>query len=93
MTKNINEIIHQLPADRRQKIEQRTQELITEIMVQEDDDQSHSLSTTNIEIPVSMLDEVKAIAEELNIHPSAVIKMMLRRSLDEHYLASANKMA
>lgn len=34
-----------------------------------------------------MIREINVIANELNITTDAVIKMMLRRSLDEHYLA------
>jgi Ribbon-helix-helix protein, copG family len=43
--------------------------------------------TTNLEIPSSMLNELDKMATELNISRQAVIKMMLRRALDEHYLA------
>ena len=45
------------------------------------------LVTTNLEIPRLMLDELDRLADELNISSQAVIKMMLRRALDEHYLA------
>ena len=41
----------------------------------------------SLQIPQSMIQEINLIAEELNITNEAVIKMMLRRSLDEHYLA------
>ncbi len=44
--------------------------------------------TTNLNLPSSMLNELDTIANELNISREAVIKMMLRRSLDEHYLAT-----
>ncbi|NDJ20031.1 CopG family transcriptional regulator [Myxacorys almedinensis] len=43
--------------------------------------------TTELEIPPAMMDELNQMAGELNISRQAVIKMMLRRSLDEHYLA------
>ncbi|QMS89235.1 ribbon-helix-helix protein, CopG family [Nostoc edaphicum CCNP1411] len=43
--------------------------------------------TTNLEIPSPMLKELDKMATELNISRQAVIKMMLRRALDEHYLA------
>ncbi len=43
--------------------------------------------TTNLQLPESMLQKIDLIAKELNIGNEAVIKMMLRRSLDEHYLA------
>jgi ABC-type oligopeptide transport system ATPase subunit len=42
--------------------------------------------TTNLEIPNPMLNELDKMATELNISRQAVIKMMLRRALDEHYL-------
>jgi hypothetical protein len=45
------------------------------------------ISQQNLQIPESMLQEINLIANELNISNEAVIKMMLRRSLDEHYLA------
>lgn len=43
--------------------------------------------TTSLDIPSPMLDELNQMASELNISRQAVIKMMLRRALDEHYLA------
>jgi hypothetical protein len=43
--------------------------------------------TTNLDIPHPMLDELDQMTSELNISRQAVIKMMLRRALDEHYLA------
>ena len=45
--------------------------------------------TTNLDIPSPMLDELDQMASELNVSRQAVIKMMLRRALDEHYLAKA----
>lgn len=44
--------------------------------------------TTNLDIPHPMLDELDQMTSELNISRQAVIKMMLRRALDEHYLAN-----
>lgn len=44
-------------------------------------------STSDLEMPEPMLSELDAVADELNISRQAVIKMMLRRALDEHYLA------
>ena len=41
----------------------------------------------NLELPESMIREINQIANELNISSDAVIKMMLRRNLSEHYLA------
>lgn len=46
-----------------------------------------NLVTTSLDIPSPMLDELDQMASELNISRQAVIKMMLRRALDEHYLA------
>ena len=46
------------------------------------------LVTTNLEIPSTMLNELDQMANKLNISRQAVIKMMLRRALDEHYLAN-----
>ncbi|MEM9276220.1 MAG: ribbon-helix-helix protein, CopG family [Cyanobacteria bacterium P01_F01_bin.143] len=43
--------------------------------------------TTNLNFPSPMLNELDEIAKELNISREAVIKMMLRRALDEHYMA------
>ena len=45
------------------------------------------LVTTSLDIPSPMLDELDQMASELHISRQAVIKMMLRRALDEHYLA------
>ena len=45
------------------------------------------IETTKVEIPSPMLTELDTMAKKLNISRSAVIKMMLRRALDEHYLA------
>ncbi|PSB19147.1 CopG family transcriptional regulator [Phormidesmis priestleyi ULC007] len=42
--------------------------------------------TTNLDIPNPMLGELDQMASELNISRQAVIKMVLRRALDEHYL-------
>jgi len=45
------------------------------------------LETTKVEIPSHILNELDKMAKELNISRQAVITMMLRRALDEHYLA------
>jgi hypothetical protein len=45
------------------------------------------LETDNLEIPISILNELDQMAKELKISRQAVITMMLRRALDEHYLA------
>ena len=41
----------------------------------------------NVDFSVEMLDELDALAEELNISRQAVIKTYLRQALDQHYLA------
>ena len=45
------------------------------------------LVTASLNIPSLMLDELDQMASELNISRQAVIKMILRRALDEHHLA------
>jgi hypothetical protein len=52
--------------------------------------QAESLSAS-IELPKPMINELDKMAFDLNITRQAVINMMLRRALDEHYLA--NKLA
>ena len=47
------------------------------------------ITTTSLDIPGPMLNELDQMASELNISRQAVVKMMLRRALDEHYLARA----
>ena len=42
---------------------------------------------TALDLPTTMIDELDDLAQELNISRDAAIKMMLRRFLDEHYLA------
>jgi hypothetical protein len=41
----------------------------------------------NVDFSASMLKELDALAEELNISRQAVIKSYLRQSLDRHYMA------
>jgi hypothetical protein len=48
---------------------------------------SQNLVTTHLDMPRPMLNELDRMAEELDISRQAVIKMMLRRALDEHILA------
>ncbi|XHX77658.1 MAG: type II toxin-antitoxin system BrnA family antitoxin [Stenomitos frigidus ULC029] len=45
------------------------------------------LMPASLDLPSPMLDELDQMASELNISRQAVIKMMLRRALDEHHLA------
>ncbi len=44
-------------------------------------------ANTPISLPAPMVNELDKMAIELNISRQAVINMMLRRALDEHYLA------
>jgi hypothetical protein len=47
---------------------------------------------TNLDITENLANELDEMAENLNISRQAVIKMMIRKSLDEHYLSLKNKM-
>ena len=43
----------------------------------------------NVDFTVKMLQELDAVASELNISRQAVIKSYLRQALDRHYLAKS----
>ncbi|MEB3232364.1 MAG: ribbon-helix-helix protein, CopG family [Leptolyngbyaceae bacterium] len=43
--------------------------------------------TPTLQLPKPMLAELDQMARDLNISRQAVVTMMLRRALDEHYLA------
>lgn len=43
----------------------------------------------NVDFTVEMLEELDAIASELNISRQAVIKTYLRQAMDQHYLAKS----
>lgn len=43
----------------------------------------------NVDFTVEMLEELDAIASELNISRQAVIKSYLRQAMDQHYLAKS----
>ncbi len=45
----------------------------------------------NVDFAVPMLQELDRAAQELNISRQAVIKSLLRQSLDQHYLASSRQ--
>ncbi len=45
----------------------------------------------NVDFAASMLEELDRAARELNISRQAVIKSLLRQSLDQHYLAVAHQ--
>lgn len=52
-----------------------------------------SLQRVNVDFTGEMLEELDATAKALNISRQAVIKMFLRQSLDQHYLAQKAKQA
>jgi metal-responsive CopG/Arc/MetJ family transcriptional regulator len=41
----------------------------------------------NVDFTLDMLEELDAVAKELNISRQAVIKTYLRQALDQHYIA------
>jgi metal-responsive CopG/Arc/MetJ family transcriptional regulator len=43
----------------------------------------------NVDFTVEMLEELDAIASELNISRQAVIKTYLRQAMDQHYIAKS----
>ena len=45
----------------------------------------------NVDFTLDMLQELDAVAKELNISRQAVIKAYLRQALDQHYLARQNQ--
>jgi len=47
-----------------------------------------AIQRVNVDFSVDMLNELDAIASQLNISRQAVIKTYLRQCLDQHYLAS-----
>ena len=46
-----------------------------------------AIQRVNVDFSVEMLNELDALARELNISRQAVIKTYLRQSLDQHHLA------
>lgn len=46
-----------------------------------------AIKRVNVDFSIDMLKELDALAKELNISRQAVIKLYLRQSLDQHYLA------
>ncbi len=45
------------------------------------------IKRVNVDFTLDMLEELDAIAKELNISRQAVIKTYLRQALDQHYIA------
>lgn len=50
-----------------------------------------TVQRVNVDFTLPMLQELDRAAEELNVSRQAVIKSLLRQSLDQHYLASAHQ--
>jgi hypothetical protein len=50
-----------------------------------------AIQRVNVDFSVDMLNELDAIARELNVSRQAVIKTYLRHSLDQHSLARGDK--
>lgn len=46
-----------------------------------------AIQRVNVDFSVEMLNELDALAKELNISRQAVIKTYLRQSMDQHHLA------
>jgi hypothetical protein len=51
------------------------------------------IQRVNVDFTQGMLNELDATAEALNISRQAVIKTLIRQSLDQHYLAQKAKKA
>ena len=49
------------------------------------------IQRVNVDFTLPMLQELDRAAEELNISRQAVIKSLLRQSLDQHYLALSHQ--
>ena len=47
------------------------------------------IQRVNVDFVADMLEELDAIADDLNIRRQAVIKTYLRQALDQHYLAKS----
>lgn len=46
-----------------------------------------AIQRVNVDFGIDMLKELDTLAKEMNISRQAVIKLYLRQSLDQHYLA------
>ena len=51
----------------------------------------YKIQRVNVDFTLPMLQELDRAAQELNISRQAVIKSLLRQSLDQHYLASMHQ--
>jgi hypothetical protein len=45
------------------------------------------IQRVNVDVTVSMLEELDKAAQDLNVSRQAVIKTLVRQALDQHYLA------
>ena len=53
--------------------------------------QPQKIQRVNVDFTLPMLQELDRAAQELNVSRQAIIKSLLRQSLDQHYLASAHQ--
>ena len=51
----------------------------------------YPIQRVNVDFTLKTLEELDALARELNISRQALIKTYIRQSLDQHYLAQAAK--
>jgi len=51
------------------------------------------IQRVNVDFTASMLQELDQMASELNVSRQAVIKMFVRRALDQHHLARRSRKA
>ncbi|MGH9434915.1 MAG: type II toxin-antitoxin system BrnA family antitoxin [Terriglobia bacterium] len=49
------------------------------------------IQRVNVDFRMSILKELDAAAEELNVSRQAVIKTLIRQGLDQHYLAKGSR--
>ena len=47
------------------------------------------IQRVNVDVTAGMLEELDKAAEDLNVSRQAVIKTLVRRALDQHYLAQS----
>ena len=52
-----------------------------------------TIQRVNVDLTASMLEELDRTAQDLNISRQAVIKTLIRQSLDQHYLAQRARQA
>lgn len=52
---------------------------------------THMIQRVNLDLTLEMLEELDDAAEELNVSRQAVIKLLVRQALNQHYLAQKAK--